>query len=443
VIAVSIDCQTKKHKTILHIFFLLHPIKCNVINYEEMIYKMDDMQIGKFQELVNSLQLLEHICTKNSNLNAKQIEMYMSKLDDFLALINNPLCALRNLAARAISSISKLDIRKCMNLILDKVIFLLDREDSVYLRQGACELIYQFLDKFNYDIIPYIVPLIVPVLKRMTDYDCYIRSTASLCFSTLIKLYPLRTDDTDSSNKCFEIYIENENLKHLYMEQQDFLEQLCDNRKLKEYSLDPKLFVNKTISLRSYQQDGINWLAFLKRFNLHGILCDDMGLGKTLQSICVLAGDYFEKFTRGKVHEFERASIIVCPTTLTNHWYYEIKRFIHMDYLKPFIYGGNVNEREHLKREFSGNKNIYNIFIVSYETVRHDINFISTIQWNYAILDEGHLIKSTKTKLSKAIKQINASHRLILTGTPIQNNVFELWCLFDFLIPGYLGESPK
>ena len=85
----------------------------------------------------------------------------------------------------------------------------------------------------------------------------------------------------------------------------------------------------------------------------------------------------------------------------------------------------------------------HNVFIVSYEIVRHDIQYICNQRWNYCILDEGHLIKSSKTKLSKSIKLIKASHRLILTGTPIQNNVTELWCLFDFLIPGYLGTEKQ
>ena len=83
------------------------------------------------------------------------------------------------------------------------------------------------------------------------------------------------------------------------------------------------------------------------------------------------------------------------------------------------------------------------MFIVSYDIVRHDIQHVCTQKWNYCILDEGHLIKSSKSKLSKAIKQIRAAHRLILTGTPIQNNVIELWCLFDFLLPGYLGTEKQ
>ncbi len=162
-----------------------------------------------------------------------------------------------------------------------------------------------------------------------------------------------------------------------------------------------------------------------------------------MQSICILAGDYYEKsqIKQQSSSTDWSPSIIICPTTLTNHWFHEIKRFANTKYLKPFIYCGSISERENLKRSFQ-TKN-FNILIASYDIVRHDIQFITNFQWNYCILDEGHLIKSTKTKLSKAIKQIYASHRLILTGTPIQNNVCELWCLFDFLIPGYLGTEKQ
>jgi TATA-binding protein-associated factor len=163
-----------------------------------------------------------------------------------------------------------------------------------------------------------------------------------------------------------------------------------------------------------------------------------MGLGKTLQSICILSGDYNEKSLKSSDWI---PSIIVCPTTLTNHWFHEIKKYSNIKYLNPIIYCGSIAERENVKRLFQS-KN-YNVLIVSYDIVRHDVSFISSFQWNYCILDEGHLIKSTKTKLSKAIKLIYAMHRLILTGTPIQNNVCELWCLFDFLIPGYLGTEKQ
>lgn len=164
-----------------------------------------------------------------------------------------------------------------------------------------------------------------------------------------------------------------------------------------------------------------------------------MGLGKTLQSICILASKHFE---RSELHKSNGAqssvplpSLIVCPPTLTGHWYYEILKYA--DNLRPLLYVGNSRERSKLLSKVDQ----YDIVITSYEVVRNDIANLETINWLYCILDEGHIIKNPKTKLTKAIKCIKAQHRLLLSGTPIQNNVLELWSLFDFLMPGFLGSE--
>lgn len=208
--------------------------------------------------------------------------------------------------------------------------------------------------------------------------------------------------------------------------------------------------------LRKYQQDGVNWLAFLAKFQLHGILCDgkrlihtvrnykliiivDMGLGKTLQSICILASKHFERAERYKATKTPDSvhlpSLIVCPPTLTGHWYYEIQKYV--DNLRPIMYVGSARDRQRLLSKLDN----YDVVITSYEVVRNDIANLQTIDWHYCVLDEGHIIKNAKTKLTRAVKLIRAHHRLILSGTPIQNNVLELWSLFDFLMPGFLGSE--
>jgi TATA-binding protein-associated factor len=101
------------------------------------------------------------------------------------------------------------------------------------------------------------------------------------------------------------------------------------------------------------------------------------------------------------------------------------------------LYTGNSRERARLLLKLSS----YDVVITSYEVVRNDINNLEDSNWLYCILDEGHVIKNAKTKLTKAVKCIRAQHRLILSGTPIQNNVLELWSLFDFLMPGFLGTE--
>lgn len=130
---------------------------------------------------------------------------------------------------------------------------------------------------------------------------------------------------------------------------------------------------------------------------------------------------------------------MICPPTLTGHWVYEVNKFVPNNYLKPLHYVGFPNERERLRPKLSK----HNLVVASYDIIRKDINFFEQINWNYVILDEGHIIKNGKTKCSQAMKRLIANHRLILSGTPIQNNVLELWSLFDFLMPGFLGTEKQ
>lgn len=164
-----------------------------------------------------------------------------------------------------------------------------------------------------------------------------------------------------------------------------------------------------------------------------------MGLGKTLQSICILASKHFERAERYKATKSPDSvhlpSLIVCPPTLTGHWYYEIQKYV--DNLRPIMYVGSARDRQRLLSKLDN----YDVVITSYEVVRNDIANLQTIDWHYCVLDEGHIIKNAKTKLTRAVKLIRAHHRLILSGTPIQNNVLELWSLFDFLMPGFLGSE--
>jgi TATA-binding protein-associated factor len=157
-----------------------------------------------------------------------------------------------------------------------------------------------------------------------------------------------------------------------------------------------------------------------------------MGLGKTLQTICILASVHHERSQRKEEH---LASLIICPPTLTNHWYHEIKKYASS--LKPVIYAGPVKERRARLKKIKQS----DVVITSYDVVRNDAAQICANPWLYCVLDEGHLIKNAKSKVSQAVKCVQAFHRLILSGTPIQNSVLELWSLFDFLMPGFLGNE--
>ncbi|EMP42146.1 hypothetical protein UY3_00533 [Chelonia mydas] len=289
---------------------------------------------------------------------------------------------------------------------------------------------FAVMEQLDVGIVPYIVLLVVPVLGRMSDQTDSVRFMATQCFATLIRLMPLEAGIPDPPNM-------SEELIQLKAKERHFLEQLLDGKKLENY----KIPVPIKAELRKYQQDGVNWLAFLNKYKLHGILCDDMGLGKTLQSICILAGDHClraQEYARTKlVDSVPLPSLVVCPPTLTGHWVDEVSKFCSKEYLNPLHYTGPPTERARLQHQVKK----HNLIVASYDVVRNDIDFFRNIKFNYCILDEGHVIKNGKTKLSKAVKQLTANYRIILSGTPIQNNVLELWSLFDFLMPGFLGTE--
>ncbi len=125
----------------------------------------------------------------------------------------------------------------------------------------------------------------------------------------------------------------------------------------------------------------------------------------------------------------------MCPPTLSGHWQQEIKAYA--PFLSVTAYVGPPAERKAMKDALDKT----DIVITSYDVCRNDIEAIEKYNWNYVVLDEGHLIKNPKAKISQAVKKLPSNHRLILTGTPIQNNVLELWSLFDFLMPGFLGAE--
>lgn len=263
------------------------------------------------------------------------------------------------------------------------------------------------------------------VAGRMSDPDQSVRLISTHCFATLIQLMPL-------DGHVNELTVLSTDLQKRKVQDRKFLEYLLTPKKIPDY----KVPIEINAELRGYQQSGVNWLWFLNKYKLHGILCDDMGLGKTLQTICILAGDHYER-QQAKLSNLP--SMVICPPTLTGHWVYEVTKFLPNQFLRPLHYVGLPADRERLRYKMGK----HNLVVASYDIVRKDVEFFGTIHWNYIVLDEGHIIKNGKTKSSKAIKQLVANHRLILSGTPIQNNVLELWSLFDFLMPGFLGTEKQ
>lgn len=196
-------------------------------------------------------------------------------------------------------------------------------------------------------------------------------------------------------------------------------EKLRDFKKIKNYPL-PR---NLSGTLRSYQRAGYNWLNFLNEFDIHGCLADDMGLGKTIQTLALL--QYLKEKKKLST------SLVIVPRTIISNWINEIERFTkkitYVKYIGP--------KRKKDVTYLSG----FDLIITSYQTLQRDIETFSEFSFYYLILDESHYIKNSSSLSFKAVKTLQARHRLSLTGTPVENNTMELWSQVDFINPGLLG----
>ncbi|MBI9097930.1 MAG: DEAD/DEAH box helicase [Spirochaetaceae bacterium] len=180
-------------------------------------------------------------------------------------------------------------------------------------------------------------------------------------------------------------------------------------------------------TLRHYQQAGLNWLYFLNRYNLNGCLADDMGLGKTIQTLALLM--------KLKEEGLLKKALIVVPVSTMPNWEDEAGKFTPgLQTLRHFGPGRAKTELE-LQDE--------DIILVSFHTLRNDIDLFTSMEFTYLILDEAQNIKNASSQIFKSVKLINSRHRLSLTGTPIENNTMDLWSQFDFLNPGLLSSAEQ
>ena len=192
----------------------------------------------------------------------------------------------------------------------------------------------------------------------------------------------------------------------------------CNNRAYNSEAVLPDSLMN---SLKEYQKEGVRWFKKLSNMNLGGILSDDMGLGKTIQTIAFLCSEPLKN------------TLIVMPASLIYNWKNEINKFAPD--LKVGIAYGSLEERINIINSYKD----YNIILTSYNTLNNDIEKYKSHKFNYLILDEGQYINNYKVISAKNVRKINAESRFILSGTPVENNLTELWSLFDFILPGLLG----
>lgn len=176
--------------------------------------------------------------------------------------------------------------------------------------------------------------------------------------------------------------------------------------------------------LRPYQRLGFYWLWFLYQYRFGGILADDMGLGKTLQVLALIQS-----------MPKESPVLVVCPRSLIYNWAAEIEKFYPGT--AYIVYHGSPEARERLRGLFRDQ----DMIITTYDMVVNDIEALQEFTFDYCILDEAQHIKNKETQRAKECKRINARRRLVMTGTPVENRLEDLWSLFDFLMPGFLGNQ--
>lgn len=212
--------------------------------------------------------------------------------------------------------------------------------------------------------------------------------------------------------------LEEGNLARVHLSEK--LRSLTTFRGIRDYPL-PQGFHGE---LRPYQKAGYNWLRFLNEYRLGGCLADDMGLGKTVQALALLQSE--KEAGRG-------TSLLIMPTSLIYNWEMEAKRFTPQ--LKVLTYTGTLRNKD--TRRFEK----YDLVLTSYGITRLDVDSLQQFYFTYVILDESQVIKNPSSNIAKAVKELKSRHKLVLTGTPLENTTLDLWSQISFINPGLLGPQ--
>ncbi len=206
----------------------------------------------------------------------------------------------------------------------------------------------------------------------------------------------------------------------------DFLAQLEGGKAFEELPV-PEEFHG---TLRPYQARGYSWLGFLKQWGLGACLADDMGLGKTVQALALIEREWG---ANGK-----RPTLLVCPTSVINNWQKEAARFTPD--LSVMVHHGVTRAKgAAFKKEAAKSA----IVVSSYPLLQRDFEILKDVDWSGVILDEAQNIKNPETKQSRAARSLKSDYRVALTGTPVENNVGDLWAIMEFLNPGFLGAQSE
>jgi SNF2 family DNA or RNA helicase len=185
-------------------------------------------------------------------------------------------------------------------------------------------------------------------------------------------------------------------------------------------------------NLREYQKRGVAWIQYLERLGLNACLADDMGLGKTIQVIAALIK---ERETTKKI----TPTLLIAPTSVVGNWYKEIEKFA--PHLQVIVHHGSDRVQDLALFKTASNKS--DLVITSFTLARKDSKLLQGMTWQRVVIDEAQNIKNPAAEQTKAILKLKSTHRLALTGTPVENRLLDLWSIFNFLNPGYLGKEAQ
>ncbi|MEN8213911.1 MAG: SNF2-related protein [Pseudomonadota bacterium] len=289
-------------------------------------------------------------------------------------------------------------------------------------------LVTQILEHYDLDALPRTLTLSLD--HSDSDYLKLPSKTVRPILKTLHELYDSATDISDDKLRLslFDAtqLAELESEGHFSLTGGKALREF--GRKLRDFTGIEAVAPPASLQaeLRNYQQQGLNWLQFLREYGLGGVLADDMGLGKTIQTLAHL-------LVEKESGRMQSPCLIVAPTSLMGNWRREAERFAPE--LSVLILQGSERHR-HFDSVGS-----YDLVLTTYPLLSRDTDILQQHSYHYLILDEAQIIKNPRAKSARLVRTLKTNHRLCLTGTPMENHLGELWALFDFLMPGFLGNQ--
>ncbi|NMO96455.1 DEAD/DEAH box helicase [Paenibacillus lemnae] len=286
------------------------------------------------------------------------------------------------------------------------------------------------LVKFRGQWIPLDPALIAQIRQAMSGVD----KSEGLSFQDILHLHLLGAGEEGAEGSAVDGEEKSPERVRLEVELNEHLLRLISQ--LGRQSEGPLLPVPSSLraELRHYQHEGYSWLAFLRRFGLGACLADDMGLGKTVQFITYLLHIKETAAEQTEGSQERRPSLLICPTSVLGNWQKELSRFAPS--LQIMLHYGS---KRYSSEEFAAEAAGADLVLTSYATATLDQELLQSLKWESICLDEAQNIKNAQTKQSTAVRSFPARHRIALTGTPIENKLAELWSIYDFINPGYLG----